>query len=118
MKITLPAIVASIIGIIVISKSILDVREKQENWQVSLFWLLLFLAIIFVAFDPMIIESALVKLGKTSFTIGQIVGVGFVFVLYIVYRVYVKANRIEKQLNLLTRKIALLKLEKKKRSKS
>jgi len=34
-------------------------------------------------------------------------GIALVFVFYVVYRVYLKSNRVEKQLNELVRKIAL-----------
>ena len=84
----------------------------QENWRMFLFWLILWLGVIFVAFDPMIISQLISRSGDKNFTVGQIIGVGFIFTLFVVYRVYVKANRLEKQINVLVRKIALLELKK------
>ena len=113
MIITAPKIIALFFGLIVIAKTTTDFRNKQENWQMFLFWLALWLGIIYVAFDPMIISKIIARLGDHSLTVGQIVGAGFVFILYIVYRIYIKANRLEKQLNQLVRKIALLNLQNK-----
>lgn len=111
MHINAPQIIALFFGLIVIAKTLTDFKKKQENWQVFLFWLVLWVGIIFIAFNPVIIEEVISRFGKGTLTIGQIVGIGFVFILYIVYRIYVKAQRLEKQLNQLIRKLALKELK-------
>ncbi|AKM82193.1 TPA: DUF2304 domain-containing protein [Candidatus Berkelbacteria bacterium] len=98
-------------GVIVIAKTMTDFKKKEENWQVFLFWIIVWLGVIFVAFNPAIINEMVLKLSNRSITVGQIVGIGFVFMLYILYRVYVKAHRQEKQFSRLIRKIALMDLK-------
>ncbi len=118
MFLTAPKIIALVFGLIVIAKTTTDFRKKQENWQMFLFWLILWAAIIFVAFDPMIIDQVINRFGYGNYTIGQIFGMGFVFIMFVVYRIYVKAHRLEKQLNELVRKIGLKNLDKFKRDRA
>jgi hypothetical protein len=44
--------------------------------------------------------------------IGTVFGMGLIFVMFVSYRIYIKANRIEKNLNEISRKFALLSLGK------
>ena len=113
---TIPKLISLILGLIVIAKTLTDFKKKQENWQMFLFWLILWIAIIVVAFYPILIDKIIDRFGAGNYTIGQIVGIGFVFIMFVVYRIYVKSHRLEKQLNYLIRKLALrgLKKEKKK----
>lgn len=111
--ITIPKIVALIFGLIVIGKVLTDYRKKQENWQMFLFWLIVWVGIVVIAFDPMLIDQIITRFGKGSYTIGQIIGIGFVFIMFIVYRVYIKAHRIERQVNQLIRDLALGNVKKK-----
>lgn len=114
MIITLPKIIALIFGLIVIAKTLTDYKKKQESWQMLIFWLVIWCGIIIIAFDPMLIAQIISHFGAGNYTIGQIAGTGFVFILFIVYRVYIKANRIEKQIMYLTRKLALKDIQKNK----
>lgn len=100
-------ILALFFGLIVIAKTLTDFKKKEENWQMFLFWLIVWSSVIIIAFNPSLISIILLKLDNQSITVGQIVGIGFVFVLFVVYRVYVKAHRLEKQMSRLIRKIAL-----------
>lgn len=113
---TIPKIIALILGIIVIAKSLIDFKKKEEHWQMFLFWLVIWLGIIIIAFDPMLIGQIISHSGSGSYTIGQIAGIGFVFIMFIVYRVYIKAHRIERQLNKLIRDLALKDVKKRKKS--
>jgi len=110
-------IVALIIGLVVIVKTFTDYRNKEENLQMVLFWVIVWGLTIYVAFFPTVIGEVIARLGNKNYTIGQIVGTGFVFILFITYRIYVKANRLEKQLNHLIRKIALNGLKNNKKKK-
>ena len=112
MSISLTQLISLVFGLIVIAKTLTDYKKKMENWQMFSFWLILWIAIIIVAFYPMIINEIIDRFGAGSYTIGQIVGMGFVFIMFVVYRIYVKAHRLEKQLNQLIRKIALKDLKK------
>ena len=114
MNFSITALVALFFGFIVITKTLVDYRKKMENLTLLLFWVITWLAIIMVAFFPSIISEIILRFGNKSITIGQIFGMGFIFVLYVIYRVYIKANRLEKQLNELIRKIALKEFNNKK----
>lgn len=114
---TAPKIIALFFSIIVISKTLIDFKNKQENWQMFLFWLAIWIGILIIAFDPMLIEQIILHLGIGSYTIGQIAGIGFVFVMFVVYRIYIKAHRIERQVNQLIRDIALKDIKKTKRTR-
>jgi hypothetical protein len=107
-------IIALLFGLIVISKTLTDFKKKEENWQMFLFWLIIWSSVIFIAFNPNIISQILTKLGNRSITVGQIVGIGFVFLLFVVYRIYIKANRIEHEFSRLIRRLALQNLKKRK----
>jgi len=109
---TVPKIIALFFGLIVISKTMIDFRKKEEHWQMFLFWLAIWLGIIIVAFYPMLIDQIISHFGVGNYTIGQIAGIGFVFIMFIVYRVYIKAHRIERQLNKLIRDLALKDIKK------
>ena len=114
---TVPKIVALFFGTIVITKTMIDFKKKQENWQMFLFWLVIWLGIIIIAFDPMLIGQIISHFGAGSYTIGQIAGIGFVFIMFIVYRVYIKAHRIERQLSKLIRDLALKDVKKVKKTR-
>jgi len=107
MSISLPQLISLVFGLIVIAKTLTDYKNKKENRRMFSFWLLLWIAIIIVAFYPMLINEIIARFGAGNYTIGQIAGMGFVFTMFVVYRIYVKANRLEKQLNELIRDIAL-----------
>ena len=107
MFITISKLFALILGLLVITKTYLDYRKKDENLQMFLFWTLVWIGIIVLAFSPMLISRTITLIGEKTISIGKIVGMGFVFILFILYRIYIKAHRLEKQLNQLVRKIAL-----------
>lgn len=107
MFITIPKLFALVLGLLVITKTYLDYRKKDENLKVFLSWTLVWIGIIILTFSPMLISKAVTLIGEKSISIGKIVGMGFVFILFILYRIYIKAHRLEKQLNQLVRKIAL-----------
>lgn len=112
MLFSIPKIISILLGIIVIAKTLTDYKKKQENWQMMSFWLVIWTVILVIAFYPFIIESTILRFSGRGSTIGQIVGMGFVFLLYIIYRVYIKAQRLENQMGEIIRKLALKDLKK------
>lgn len=105
-------IFALILGLVVITKSYLDYRKKEESLQVFLVWAALWIAIIVFAFSPALIIELSSRLGDKKITFGQIGIMGFVFILFITYRVYIKAHRLEKKINKLVQKLALKDIKK------
>lgn len=106
---------AIILSIMVIARSITDYRNKKESIEMTAFWLIIWTAIIVFAYYPNLIDKLIAVVGGSRTGLGTIFGMGLVFVLFICYRIYIKANRIEKSLDLLSRNFTLLELQRKKK---
>jgi len=104
-------ILATLLGGIALAKTILAWRAKEESTAVSLFWLLVWLAIVVVAWRPMIFNDITALLEGRSASIGQIAGVGFVLLIFVVYRMYLKAQRLEQKIVSIVRQGALYKIK-------
>lgn len=100
-------VVTVILAAIAIVKSYLDYKKKQEPRLMFLFWVAVWLVAATVIVYPLLVERAASVTQDNSITIGSLTAVALVFMLYIVYRVYAKASRVEHQLSQLVRKLAL-----------
>lgn len=109
MLLTFAKIFALLFAILVISKSYLAFRSYRESWLMFLFWTVTWLIILALAFFPSISNYIL---GQQRIGIGSFLGVALVFIYFIVYRIYAKADRLEKQFQDIVRQIALLDLNK------
>lgn len=96
--------VALILTLLVVTKSYLAYRARQESITMFLFWSLTWIGIIAIAFYPEIISRVF---GERRLGVGSFLGMALVFVYYVLYRVYVKADRLEKQLHDIVRGLAL-----------
>lgn len=101
--------VAVLLGLVSITKTYLDYRKKREPLVMFLFWLLLWVVAVTLLLYPTLIDRLSAVTRDTTITIGSLTAMAFVFLLYIVYRVYTKAARIEYQQTQLIRKIGLTK---------
>lgn len=96
-----------ILGLMVISKTYHDFKKGQESITMFLFWTIAWIGIILVSLFPEIVDEIL------NFTKGQKIGAGtffgmsIIFLFFVIYRVYIKADRIEKRLTEITREFAL-----------
>lgn len=100
-------IAAALLGIIVIFKSWSDYRSKKESWPMFFFWTIIWLAVIALSFFPSIIDLALKTFGSNRDGIGTFLGIGLVLLLFISYRLYLKTERIERQITKLVQDLAL-----------
>jgi hypothetical protein len=107
-------ILAFVFTALVIIKSYLAFRKREESLVMFLFWSITWLVIITVAFYPAIINRVL---GEGRVGVGSLLAVAVVFVYFVVYRIYVKADRLEKQLHSLIRQLAIHESTKPKRIK-
>jgi len=98
---------ALILATMVVSRSITDFRSRKESLQMTVFWIMLWLIVIGITFFPIIITKTIDALGGSRTGLGTILGMAIIFVLFISYRVYIKAHRIEKQVYKIARAIAL-----------
>lgn len=102
MLIVLAQIFSILFTLLVVIKSYLDYRAKRESLTMMIFWVVTWLAISSIAFFPHLVENVLGS-AKSRGGVGTILSIGLIFIYFVIYRIYVKADRIEKQLNKLIR---------------
>ncbi len=100
-----------ILGGLVISKTILDYRKKNESIIMTGFWVTTWLAIVILALYPILVEKIASVTGEHGNSLSSFMGVVFVFLFFVTYRVYVKTQRIERQLRDLVMKVGLKDME-------
>lgn len=113
----LSKVIATIFGVLVLARSYTDYKSKKESLQMTIFWVAIWLAIIAFAYFPSLIEKFIQMTGGEKTGLGTIFGIGLVFILFINYRIYIKANRVEKNLGELARKAGLKLFEKNQKKK-
>jgi hypothetical protein len=96
-----------ILAAIAITKSYLGFRAKIESLQIFLFWVAAWLAIVIVAIYPKIVDAAISTFGSGHVGLGTFFGMGLVFLFFVVYRIYLKLERIEQNLTKTIQEIAL-----------
>lgn len=100
-------IVSIMLAIAAISKTYLDYKKRRENIAMLIFWLAAWAAIIYVTLVPASFYQFVANLSNENIGLGTFVGLAFVFMFYITYRVYVKANRLEQKLKDVVMKIGI-----------
>lgn len=91
----------------VISKSYVDFRRHREGRTMLLFWTVLWLTTTLIVIYPLLIDKVAVFFQKQSVSLGSLVAIMFVFMLFLVYRIYKKAARIEFDLAQFTRDFSI-----------
>ena len=92
---------------IAISKSYVDFRARRESLQMFLLWSLTWTGIVVVALFPSIVDVILAYSASGGAGLGTFFGMGLVFVLFVVYRIYVKLERVEQKLIKTIQELAL-----------
>ena len=105
-------IVAIIIGLTVISKTYYDFKKHYESLTMLLFWTLTWLLIIAAAVVPDFFLRLVEKASGDGVGLGTFAGVAFIFLLFVTYRVYTKANRLEKKMHDMVMRLGLKEIEK------
>lgn len=100
----LAKLLALALAAIIISKSVISYTQRKESLSMTLFWLLTWGSIIALTFSPTLVDKII---GEARIGVGTILGVGLVFVYFVTYRVYTKAERTERHLQELIRKLAI-----------
>lgn len=109
---TLLKIFSVLLGLIVITKTLHDFKKKNESLMMLFFWLIIWIIIIILALFPIMIDRITSLLGDTGNGVNTFLGAAFVFLLFITYRVYAKANRLERQMHDMVMKLGLRDIEK------
>lgn len=105
--IILSKIISIALMLTVISKTYLDYKKKRESLIMLIFWSLAWIIIVYVAINPVVLIEFSEKIGEPNTGIGTFLGLAFVFLFYITYRVYLKANRIEQKMRDIVMKIGI-----------
>jgi small membrane protein len=96
-----------LLGAITIAKSYVDFRSRLESLQMFLFWTLTWTLIIIVALFPTLVDLLLNAFGPERAGLGTFFGMAIVFLFFVVYRIYVKIERMEKKLTRTIQELAL-----------
>lgn len=110
------AFIATFFAAIVIAKSFDEFRRGREPWPVFLSWLSIWLVVIIVALFPGITTWARERIFGPDAGLGTIFGIAIVLLLFLSYRIYLKAERVERTLNQLISDLALRDFEKEHRA--
>ncbi len=100
-------IVATALGALAISSSYANWRHRREPTLLFAFWTVVWLMTITVAIYPPIVDFFLKKSDSGRAGLGTIFGLGLVFLLFICYKLFAKAERVERQLNELISALAV-----------
>lgn len=100
-------ILAVLLAGIAVSKSYVDFKARRESLQIFVFWLMTWTAILILALFPTIIDVLIDRFGGGQTGLGTFFGMGLVFVMFVVYRMYIKLERIEQTLTKTVQDIAL-----------
>lgn len=104
-------IISLILGLTVISKTYLDYKKRNESLIMFLFWTAAWIGIIAVSLFPEIINEALQISMAQKIGTGTFLGVAIVFLFFIIYRIYIKASRLEKKMQDMLMKLGIKDLD-------
>lgn len=107
-------IISVVIGIVVISKVYLDYKKRDTGLAVFLFWTMAWLAIIVISIYPLMISKISGLIGENDSGLTAFFAISFVFIFFVVYRVYMKTSRLEKMISELVIKLGIRDLDDKK----
>ena len=95
-----------LLAAIAISKSYVDFRTRAESLQMFVFWIVTWTMIVLVALFPSIVDM-LLSFGSGRSGLGTFFGMALVFLFFVVYRMYVKLERMNQKLSKTIQNLAL-----------
>ncbi len=96
-----------VLALVAVSKSYVDFRARLESLSMFLFWIVTWTGIVAVALFPSLVDLLLRSWGRGGAGLGTFFGMGLVFLYFVVYRIYVKIERIEQNLTKTIQELAL-----------
>lgn len=90
-----------------ISKSYVDFKARAESLQMFLFWVFTWMLIVIVSLFPSIIDWMLSFGTGGRAGLGTFFGMALVFLFFVVYRIYVRLERIQQSLVQTIQELAL-----------
>lgn len=113
----IPELIAAAFALLVLIKSYDEFRRGREPLPVFLFWLVTWGAVLVIAFFPSVTDWIRARLLGPRAGLGTIFGIAIVFLLFLSYRLYLKADRVERDVNRLISELALRDFDKEKTEK-
>jgi len=96
-----------LLAAIAISKSYVDLRARVESLQMFIFWVVTWTMIVLVALFPAIVDYLIASSRYGPTGLGTVFGMGLVFLFFLLYRIYVKMERVEQKLTKTIQELAL-----------
>lgn len=100
-------IIVTMFALFVLVKSYDEYRSRREPWPVFTFWITIWSAVVVFAYFPNLADYLSVRILGRQAGLGTFISVAIVFLLFLSYRIYLKTERLEQDLNQLTSDIAL-----------
>ena len=104
--------IATFFATLVIVKVYDEFRHGRENIIMLFFWLATWSTVLTLAFLPGITFWLRENIFGPDTGLGTIFGIGLIFLLFISYRLYIKADRAERKINKTVTELALKDLDK------
>lgn len=104
-------IIAILLAILVITKTIYDYKKHQEVLLTMMFWIAAWICIVYISLKPDILYNLMTTSSRSGVGIGTVFGIAFIFLFFVTYRIYVKANRLEQKIKDMVMKIGIKDIE-------
>ena len=104
-------ILSTVLALLVITKTYYDFKKHQDSIFTLIFWSVTWVIIALIAIWPNVFYQVRDSLEEQNVGLGTLFGIAFVFLFFITYRVYIKANRLERKLHDMVVKINLKDVE-------
>lgn len=103
--------IATFFATLVLVKVYDEFCHGRENIVMLLFWLTTWSAVLILAFFPSVTFWLRENIFGPNTGLGTIFGIGLIFLLFISYRLYIKADRAERKINKIITELALKDLD-------
>lgn len=104
MVLILAKIIADTVAIFAVAKTAHDFRRRKESLIMFLFWFFVWWGVFILTLFPQIIDKVF---GAGRSGVNTFIGLVIVFVMYLTYRIYLKADRTERMLQRLIKEMAV-----------
>jgi hypothetical protein len=95
---------ACMTAIFVIAKTTHDFKKKKESFVMFVFWYSVWWGVVILTLFPQLVDKVF---GSGRSGVNTFMGLVIVFVLYLSYRLYIKADRTEKSLHRVIKELAI-----------
>ncbi|AXI25580.1 hypothetical protein CFE53_05355 [Methanofervidicoccus sp. A16] len=109
-------IFALVFAIFAMFKIIMQLKNNEINLESAIFWIFIWVLVILIVVFPQTM-SHLATLTGVGRGVDVVIYVAIIILFYLLYRLYIKIENIEREITLIVREIAILEKEKKEKEK-